>query len=332
VPTAKLVNAIIWFATNRKRDTTAPTSRKFNNDDSSVLTLGRVNVKIPKVIVGPANNLTSLWSISDNTSNLRFPSLASTDIIESSAETRSTLIANRVQASTQELLLFVHGFSTSFENAAIRSAQIASDLNFKGISAFYAWPSKDSFSQYSSDEEAVQLAEPTFNTFLDEVASAGFSSVSVVAHSMGTRLVSKVVLNRIQTGKNISFLKDIVLAAPDINVDLFQQYYDAGLSSLSSRLSIYASSNDVALRASYVVHRYKRLGDAQPPIKLFTGIDLIDASRVSPLERGYGHAYIVDSTAVIDDLRELITLRQRASNRNLRRTGSAPNISYAINP
>ena len=37
-------------------------------------------------------------------------------------------------------LLYLHGYNTSFEEAAIRAAQIGFDLKVPGATAFFSWP------------------------------------------------------------------------------------------------------------------------------------------------------------------------------------------------
>ena len=61
-------------------------------------------------------------------------------------------------SEARDILVFVHGFNVTFEEAALRAAQIACNLQFPGTAAFFSWPSKgspDPFS-YSADGESVE--------------------------------------------------------------------------------------------------------------------------------------------------------------------------------
>jgi esterase/lipase superfamily enzyme len=39
-------------------------------------------------------------------------------------------------------LVFLHGYNSSFDEAAIRAAQIGFDLKVPGVTAFFSWPSR----------------------------------------------------------------------------------------------------------------------------------------------------------------------------------------------
>src|SRR5690606_25438826 len=101
------------------------------------------------------------------------------------------------KARSQSLLLFVHGYNTSFEEAAMRTAQLAYDLNFGGVPLFFSWPSAASLTGYWRDEDTVELSETAFDRALDDLSRLPAKSVYVVAHSMGSRLVSRVLRSRI---------------------------------------------------------------------------------------------------------------------------------------
>ncbi|MEM9997401.1 MAG: alpha/beta hydrolase, partial [Bacteroidota bacterium] len=68
--------------------------------------------------------------------------------------------------SSRAVLLYVHGFNVSFEDAARRAAQMAYDLDFDGIPAFYSWPSDASLLSYLSDENDVMWSVFHLKAFL----------------------------------------------------------------------------------------------------------------------------------------------------------------------
>lgn len=45
------------------------------------------------------------------------------------------------RSQTRMAFVFVHGFNVSFEDAALRTAQLAYDLDFDGAPLMYSWPS-----------------------------------------------------------------------------------------------------------------------------------------------------------------------------------------------
>jgi hypothetical protein len=52
------------------------------------------------------------------------------------------LSASVSASPAKEAFVFVHGYNESFEDAAIRTAQLAYDFGFKGAPIFYSWPSE----------------------------------------------------------------------------------------------------------------------------------------------------------------------------------------------
>lgn len=133
---------------------------------------------------------------------------------------------------------------------------------------------------------------------------------------MGNRLVTAVHNDRAAKGTNPKALKEFLLAAPDINAEIFNQKIAPVLASSNQpRTTIYASSGDVALMASKAVHRFRRLGDASPPVYRRTPFETIDASNAAPMRRAAGHSYVFDSPKVITDIMRLLIQRQPADKR-----------------
>ena len=132
------------------------------------------------------------------------------------------------ESKEHEALLFVHGYNVSFEDAAKRTAQMTYDLAFDGPSAFFSWPSKAEFEGYPADETSIKWATPHIEGFLRMVAlESGAETVHVIAHSMGSRGVT-AALNSIANSGSSNLKKkfqQIVLAAPDIDKDIFRSRY-----------------------------------------------------------------------------------------------------------
>jgi hypothetical protein len=85
-------------------------------------------------------------------------------------------------------LLYIHGFNTSFEYAARRTAQLAHDLDFDGDVYFFSWPSRGAATGYIGDLTTVERSRPEFMAALEAVVRRhGEGKVSVVVHSLGAR-------------------------------------------------------------------------------------------------------------------------------------------------
>jgi esterase/lipase superfamily enzyme len=229
------------------------------------------------------------------------------------------------QSKDDEAIVFVHGFRVTFEEAALRTAQIAHDLDFQGIPIFYSWPAKGELLGYLSDANAVDSSVLHLEKFLLDLANKSHAKkIHIVAHSMGARVVTlalkgmhaKMALNNMPL-KN-SVFREIVLAAPDIDAHYFRQFAEEFANELP-RITLYASSNDQALQASKTIHGGgPRAGDSAPAsLMLVSGVDTIDASLVdTSLDL---HGYFASNATVQNDLIQLLKLGKNPEQRGLER-------------
>jgi hypothetical protein len=95
-----------------------------------------------------------------------------------------------------------------------------------------------------------------------------------------------------------------------------------------TRTTIYASSSDLALRASTVVHGFRRVGETVGGVFVYPGVDTIDASGVVTMIREYGHSYLMDSASVLKDVRTIIQQKIAAKQRGLPEMGKAPDFYW----
>lgn len=83
-------------------------------------------------------------------------------------------------------LLFLHGYNTTFEQAAWRAAQLAWDLPFEGQAGFYSWPSAGKLPDYLADEAMARSSVPAFEEFFTLIMGSGIEKIHIIAHSMGS--------------------------------------------------------------------------------------------------------------------------------------------------
>jgi len=216
-------------------------------------------------------------------------------------------LRDRVDASRKkEAFVFVHGFNTTFEEAAHRTAQLAYDLHFDGAPIFFSWPSQGELIQYATDETNADWTVPQLKEFLIAVAKrSGAESVHLVAHSMGNRALTSA-LQRIsyEMRDEMPLFNELVLTAPDIDADVFRRDIVPAILPTAERVTLYASSNDEALKLSKTVHGYRRAGDSGSELLVIPGIDTIDVSTVDTSL--IGHLYYGDNATVIADMLDLI--------------------------
>jgi esterase/lipase superfamily enzyme len=329
-PSAKsLVEITTYYATNRNRSGASEPAAFYGAKVEGTLEYGRAVVTIP-LTHSPGNiELPSLWRLEREDRNKHFV-LKSVEPLSLDA-TRSEM-ADRLQTSgSKAILAFVHGYNVGFREAAMRTAQLAHDLKFAGVPFFYSWPSAARVTAYLQDADAAELSEGVFEQLVEDLSSLPASDVYLVAHSMGNRIVSKALRARVEKGKEVSKLRELVLAAPDINADLFRTVIAPKLAAMQgTRITVYASSTDLALRASRALHRFNRVGETIPGVFVYPQIETIDASSASSVIRAYGHSYIMDSQAVLKDIYAVFQQRVSAKQRGLAEVGTAPNSHWKL--
>jgi esterase/lipase superfamily enzyme len=187
-------------------------------------------------------------------------------------------------------LLFIPGYSVSFEHAARRAAQLAYDIEFDGPTFLFSWPSRDSLFGYWAD--AAELI----------TRQTGVRRLHVIAHSMGNRYLLEVLETFAEADADVRPFGSIVLAAPDVDSDDFRERVPKA-ASLAEQVTLYTSPDDLMLKLSEAVNGTPRAGAVAV---VNAGLDTIDASLV---DTGIlGHSYIGDSDLVLADLVGLVNL------------------------
>ena len=216
-------------------------------------------------------------------------------------------LSERVKRSQgRNAFLFVHGYNVSFADAARRTAQMSYDLSFDGAAVFYSWPSQAALTGYTIDESNIEWSTAHIKQFLVDFAEKSQAeNLYLIAHSMGnrglTRALQMLVLERPDLRGRF---REIILAAPDVDAEVFRRDLVPALRQAGQRVTLYASSNDLALRASKEVHGYARAGDSGGGLVVLPGLETIDASGVD--ESILAHSYFVESKPVIRDILNLL--------------------------
>lgn len=316
-PAAPKVNFLemrISFATDRLREPVPDkgareSSRYFSgvlDADFKDFTFGTVSVTIPTQRQPGELNLPGFWSFVGQPDPSRYFVLR--EVSESSREALFKVMNDLGADHESTLLLFVHGFNVTFTDAALRTAQLAHDLQFPGKVMLYSWPSAGAVGDYWRDEDSSRISTPRFRRLLADLLATNLKRIFVVAHSMGTRIVIPAVPALVSQGVDVSKVSELMLAAADFNAIEFKELAAdfAKLRTRGTHLTIYAASNDFALQASRRIHSYRRLGESDPSLSIFAGLDSVDASAAAPMRRAYGHSYVSDSAQVLGDMQDLV--------------------------
>jgi esterase/lipase superfamily enzyme len=188
----------------------------------------------------------------------------------------------------RNLLVFIHGFDNSFENAITRAAFnqqwfAASGLQQADTSVVaFSWPSRGKLislpfpsAAYRRDQTTAGqsgLHLMTFFANLEPIITSARQKgnrVFLLAHSMGNWALQAAVESWFSHGNGDAFLFDeVILAAADEVYNSFE-FGPAGrlsaLDRLGQRISVYASGEDAVLDISMAINLgAKRLGQDGP--------------------------------------------------------------------
>jgi esterase/lipase superfamily enzyme len=242
-------------------------------------------------------------------------------------------LAEAMSAREQkDIVIFIHGFNNTFDDAVSRLGVLAYDMQFNGVPVLYSWCSRGGtwgVKAYPSDEERVAKTIRPLAGFLARVSEvgreAGARRINVVAHSMGNRALVGAFQILAAQEKGKALFDETVMAAPDVPATGFATQEWPHMQGPSKRLTHYASADDKALIASKNVHDFRRLGEGGEGILLLPGLDTIDASGCDFSLLGLNHSYF-GGKKVLSDLRELIERGLSPLERKLReqKLGSLP--------
>jgi esterase/lipase superfamily enzyme len=204
------------------------------------------------------------------------------------------------------ILVYVHGFNTDFGGAIFNLAQIVFDSNFRGLPIAFLWPSQGGLLSYDHDREMALASRQAFRELLKMLyENASVKKIYVLAHSMGNQIVVESLYQESLGIEKIS-LSELVLAAPDVDLDVFSSI-EAGIKKVARGITIYASASDKALRLSKLKAGGVRLGDVPDtgPV-IFAGIDTIDVTALGEDVFELNHSVFSSSRSAMDDLGRIL--------------------------
>lgn len=306
----------VFYGTNRNQTGNEEANYYYGKTRGS-MTFGVCEVAIPLTHVEGKLEAPKWWKMEfseDPTKHVMLQKVRSMSWKALASELNETL----ARSSGRNAFVFVHGYNVSFKDAARRTAQIHHDLKFDGAPIFFSWPSRGeiTLTSYTHDETNAKWSYSYLKDFLVRVATnTDADNIYLVAHSMGTRVLSNAVANIISERPDLKKrFKEIILAAPDIDADVFINDLAPKLVEASRNTTLYAASDDRALQTSREVHGgYPRAGDAGNNLIILKGIDTVDATGVDvSLLR---HSYFAEANSIIRDIKEIVGLAKPARER-----------------
>lgn len=212
-------------------------------------------------------------------------------------------------ASQREIFIFVHGYNNNFAEGLFRNAQIVHDYDVSSVPIHFSWASAAAFTRYLYDRDSAIIARRGLAETLELAAQTNANGIVIVGHSMGAVVVMEALrtLSAEKGGNVLKRIKGVVLAAPDLDPDLFRSQID-DIDYLPKPFTIVVSRRDRALDIS------RRLAGGEP--RVGSGFDIaflqnknIQVLDISQVDSG-GHSLFASSDTLIKFLGSGYLLRR----------------------
>jgi esterase/lipase superfamily enzyme len=245
-------------------------------------------------------------------------------------------------APRKEVVLFVHGYRTSFESAALTMGDLCHFLGRDFVCGIFSWPAggqRGANFGYDIDRESSEYAvEDLLKTIRIIAATPGLKRIHLLAHSRGTDTLATALAalgaEAYMLGSSPTrefHIGNVILIAPDIDGDvaltkIFKVFSDPDLPfggrpdpgalippSLGFNVTLYVSPDDKALEtSSWLFGSIARLGRIDPTMLTPAQIDeiarlrVVDIVEVSGKTDFFGHSYFSSNPRVSADLIALL--------------------------
>jgi len=352
----------LLYATDRVRATNADNAQPYTPERARHLSFGSTVVEFGQGIswnalvaqsVATKRNVDIDLRLGSTTELGRFPDIPYQ--IERTPEglsrTRAVIAAHEVARSAfqaelerrldgaprKEVVVFVHGFANTFEDAALTTAELCHFLGREFVCMVFTWPagsSKGVFFGYDADRESAEFAAEDLKKTIRMIAeTSGVQKIHLLAHSRGTDLLATAVsdlsveahVSRSNIARKFK-IANIALMAPDLDFDvavskIWKVVSDPGLPyGDASRpdvvvpppefhITVYVSPNDKALATSgWLFGSLARIGrldvnmvrpEGFAQARVLSGLDVIQVTDGSCF---ICHSYFVSNPRVSADL------------------------------
>jgi esterase/lipase superfamily enzyme len=218
----------------------------------------------------------------------------------------------------RQVLVFVHGFNNRFEEAVFRFAQFVHDSGVEGqvVPVLFTWPSKGGVLAYGYDRESVEYSRDELESGLRFLAKdPEVGEITVLAHSMGNWVTLEALRQMaIRDGKVARKIHNVILAAPDVGVDVAYKQIDQiyALGARRPKFVLITSEDDRALAISRRVWGQPRLGSIDPnqqpdESKLRReGIEVIDATKFRSSDP-FHHGKFAENPQLVSVIGQIVT-------------------------
>ncbi|MDK1390145.1 alpha/beta hydrolase [Sinorhizobium sp. 8-89] len=171
------------------------------------------------------------YGVEATANGLRRP-LAAVAAHDQAAALLQAEVARRLAAADRkEVVVFIHGYGNSFDDAALTTGEICRSLQNQFVCVVLTWPaggSRGLFFGYNIDRESSEFAVADLKKAIRIIAEAqGVERLHLLAHSRGTDVLASVVqqlsieayVSRSSMWQRYK-IANVVFFAPDIDLDV----------------------------------------------------------------------------------------------------------------
>ena len=215
---------------------------------------------------------------------------------------------NRRPPGNRNVLVFVHGYNTSLSEAVLRLGQFVEDSGYKGVPVLFSWASGGHVLDYVYDTNSALQARDHLLHGARLIARTNAKSVDTLSHSLGNLLTVETLRQAKIEGRfgTTGRLRYIILASPDIDMDLFRQQLEV-FSASERRFYVLISRDDSALNFSrFLARGVPRVGNEDVEELAGLGVTVIDLSQIKG--SGSAHTKFAESPDIVQLIGERLSV------------------------
>lgn len=275
---------VVLIATTRQR--TADPGQMFNGERASAIDYAQATISVPPNHVSGMIEFPSSQPGDPNTS------FVTTQANYFDSEAAYIAAVNRElekrPVGHRDIMVFIHGYNTYFPEGVYRLAQLAHDSGSEAVPVHFSWPSRAELAGYVYDQNSATFSRDALEHLLRLLAKTKVDRINILAHSMGNWVLMETFRSIVISGQfPQNKLGRVILAAPDIDIDVFRSQM-ARIGTPKQPFLIVLSRDDRALAVSrFIAGDQSRLGDYKNAADLtkFNAVvvDLTDVQGQNPL-------------------------------------------------
>ncbi|MEK1948507.1 MULTISPECIES: alpha/beta hydrolase [Ensifer] len=280
----------LLYVTDRARVAASESALAYGAERASFLSFGSVSITPTRSSLSSKKRLRASafsetgrfpatpYGVEATANGLRRPPAALAAHDQAAASLQAEVARRLATADRKEVVVFIHGYGNSFDDAALATGEICRSLQNQFVCVVLTWPAGGSgglFFGYNIDRESSEFSVADLKKAIRIIAETqGVERLHLMAHSRGTDVLASVIQQlgiEAYVGRSSIWqrfkIANVVFFAPDIDLDVASSKMfawvsdpDLAFGSISRpseippqgplHLTVYSSPGDKALGAS----------------------------------------------------------------------------------